>query len=51
MRTLHGITGIQVYMCRDLEDLNAFLLEHDGNIIDIQCTDEFFHVIYKAIEG
>ena len=50
MKTLYGITGIQVFMSRNLNELNAFLLEHDGNIIEVQCTDEFFHVIYKVSE-
>ena len=44
---MYGITGIKVWMTRDIDELNIFLADNDGNIIDIQCTDEFFHVIYR----
>jgi hypothetical protein len=47
MNTLFGITGIRVYMTYDIDELNKFLTDHDGNIVDIQCTDKYFHVIYK----
>ena len=44
---IFGITDIQVYMTSELQALNEFLQEHNGNIIDIQCTDKWFHVIYQ----
>lgn len=47
MKTLYGLTNMQVYMTSDIDELNQFLLEYDGNIIDIQCTDKFFHVVYR----
>ena len=47
---IYGITNIQVYMTSDTVELNLFLKDHDGNIIDIQCTDRYFHVIYKCEE-
>lgn len=50
MKTLYGITGIRVFIAQKIEAVNAFLEQHDGNIIDIQCTDNYFHVIYKATE-
>ena len=50
MKTLYGITNIQVYMTSDIDELNQFLLKHNGNIIDIQCTDKYFHVVYRYCE-
>lgn len=50
MNHLFGITNVQVFMTNDLDKLNSFLKEYSGNIIDIQCTDNWFHVIYKAWE-
>ncbi len=47
MRTLFGITNIQVYECDDIDELNEFLLEYNGNVIDIQCTAGVYHVIYQ----
>jgi hypothetical protein len=47
MKTLYGLNNIQVYMTADIDELNQFLLEYDGNIIDIQCTDKYFHVVYR----
>ena len=46
---MYGITGIRVFMTADLNALNIFLANFDGNIIDIQCTDDYFHVIYKEV--
>lgn len=50
MKNLYGITNLQVYMTSDIDELNQFLLEYDGNIIEIQCTDKYFHVVYKYRE-
>lgn len=51
MRTnLFGITNIQVYITCETSALNEFLIAHDGDIIDIQCTDKWFHVIYQDKE-
>lgn len=47
---IFGITKIQVWMTQYIDELNEFLLEHDGDIIEIQCTDEYFHVIYQKKE-
>lgn len=55
MKTLYGITNVQVYKTADVDDLNEFLLEYDGNIIDIQAknheTKIIYIVIYKYREG
>lgn len=54
MKTLYGITHIQVYTTNDIDELNQFLIEYDGNIIDIKITAEgnttVYHVIYKYRE-
>ena len=50
MRNMYGITGIRILMTRDIEEANRLLQEYDGNVIDIQCTDEFFHIIIKEVE-
>ena len=44
---MFGITKIRVYMTMYIDELNEFLVNHDGDIIDIQCTDDYFHVIYQ----
>lgn len=44
---LFGITNIQVYITCDTDALNEFLKTHDTAIIDIQCTDKWYHVIYQ----
>ena len=46
----YGITNLQVFMTDDTDVLNQFLLEYNGNIVDIQCTDQYFHVVYKYRE-
>ena len=51
MTHLYGLKNIQVYATKDIDELNQFLLEYNGDIIDIQCTDEWYHVIYKYREG
>lgn len=47
MKNLYGLTDIQLYMTQYIDELNEFLKDHNGNIIEIQCTDEYFHVLYK----
>ncbi len=48
MKNYFGLTGLQVYKTCSMEKLNEFLLEHDGDIIDIQvCSFDVFCVIYK----
>ena len=46
----YGLTNLQVFMTDDTDILNEFLLEYNGNIVDIQCTDKYFHVVYKYRE-
>jgi hypothetical protein len=48
---MFGITKIRVYMTMYIDELNEFLIAHDGDIIDIQCTDEYFHVIYQDLKN
>lgn len=43
----YGLTNLQVFMTEDIDVLNEFLLMYNGEIVDIQCTDKFFHVVYK----
>lgn len=50
MKTLYGLTNLQVYTFDNTDDLNEFLLEFNGNIVDIQCTDKAYHVLYKYRE-
>lgn len=50
MRNLFGITNIQVYEFDDVDDLNEFLLEYNGNIIDISKDSTTYSVIYKYRE-
>lgn len=50
MKTLYGLIGLQVFVTTDIEHFNQFLKEHDGNIVDIQCTDKYYHAIYKEME-
>jgi hypothetical protein len=47
MKTLYGLTNMQVYETSDVDELNQFLLEYDGNIIDIQFNNEKYVVIYR----
>ena len=47
MNHLYGITNIQVFVTTDLGELNRFLDEYNGNIIDIQLSDKTYYVIYK----
>lgn len=47
---IFGITNIQVWITQNLDELNKFLLKHNGNIIDIQCTYNYFHVVYQGLE-
>lgn len=48
MNKIYGITGIRVkfFVCEDksTNELNNFLEEHDGNIIDIQYQQNDFAV-------
>lgn len=50
MKNYFGITGIRIYLTQDIDEANAFLSEHDGDILDVQCTDEYFHIIHKDAE-
>lgn len=59
MNKMYGITGIKVkfFVCQngDANELNNFLEEYDGNIIDIQYQQNNFAVkqvmvVYKGIE-
>lgn len=50
MKTLYGLTNIQVCYFLDIDDLNVFLLENDSNIIDIQIHGTKYYVIYKDVE-
>ena len=58
MNKMYGITGIQVkffVIDNNSEELNEFLQEYDGNIIDIQYQQNDFAVrqimvVYKAFE-
>ena len=50
MNTLYGITNLQVYATDNLNEFNHFLLEHNGNIVDIQLTDKYYQVVYKSEE-
>lgn len=59
MNSMYGITGIQTKAFlvnkHDLSKVNAFLSEHDGNIINIQFIPMFQGfsrciIIYKAID-
>jgi hypothetical protein len=47
MKTLYGLTNLHVYTTEDLNELNLFLIEYDGNIVDIQITDTQYHVVYR----
>lgn len=47
MKTLYGLTHLHLYFTEDIDELNEFLIEYDGNIIDIQCTNNGYHVVYK----
>lgn len=51
MKNYFGITGIRLYAAQELDELNAFLTEHDGNIIDIIVTSEDVVIVYKADES
>ena len=50
MNKMYGLLGIQIYVTQYINDANQFLKEHEGDIIDIQCTDEYYHIIYKERE-
>ena len=60
MNKMFGITGIKVkfFSCfdkKDLDELNNFLCEYDGNIIDIQYQKsdvllDSIMVVYKAFD-
>ena len=59
MNNIFGITGIRTKAFEvnknDTSEVNAFLNEYDGNIIDIQIIPLFqgysrWMVIYKAVE-
>lgn len=58
MKSVYGITGIRVKAIEasheGLEEVNKFLEEHDGNIIDIQISPMMYGVtkyiiVYRAI--
>lgn len=50
MKHLYGLTNLQVFVTEDIDELNQFLLEYNGNIVEIICTDKRYHVIYKYRE-
>ena len=59
MNNIFGITGIRTRSFQveqnDTREVNAFLKEHDGNIIDIQivtmlCGYSRWVIIYKKVE-
>jgi hypothetical protein len=50
MKNLYGLTNIQTTYFLDVDDLNVFLLENDGNIVDIQIHGNKYYVIYKDVE-
>lgn len=50
MKHLYGLTNLQVFVTKDCDELNEFLLKYNGNIVEIQCTDEFYHVVYRYRE-
>ena len=59
MKNMFGYTGIHVKAIEvdknDVTEVNEFLEEYDGNIIDIQIIPMFqgvsrFVIVYKAIE-
>jgi len=59
MQNVYGITGIQVKIIEvtntDAEELNGFIAEYDGNIIDIQTVGMMygvckFIITYKAFD-
>lgn len=60
MKNLYGMTGIEVKIIEvygnEVEELNNFLKEYDGNIIDVQAIGMFngfakFVIMYKATEN
>ena len=59
MKNLYGMTGIEVKIIEvygnEVEELNNFLKEYNGNIIDVQTIGMFngfvkFIIMYKATE-
>ena len=59
MNNMYGITGIKVKIIevnsRETKELDDFLAEYDGNIIDIQTVGMLygvckFIITYKAVE-
>ena len=50
MKNYYGITGIRLYAAQEIDELNAFLAAHDGNIIDIIVTSEDIVIVYKVGE-
>lgn len=61
MKNIYGLTGIRVkVICQPMNDLtakevNRFLEEYDGNIIDIQVQPPMYDcdryiITYKAVE-
>ena len=50
MKNYFGITGIRLYAAQEIDELNAFLAAHDGNIIDIIFTSEGVVIVYKVEE-
>lgn len=47
---MFGIKNIKVWMTQNIDELNDFLSNHNCDILDIQCTDKYFHVIYQCLE-
>lgn len=49
---MYGITGIMVkfFDSKDEMEINHFLCEYDGNIINVQYSNGKVMVIYKAME-
>lgn len=50
MTHYYGLKNLQVFVTADVDELNQFLLEYDGNIIDIKCTNDGFCVVYRYRE-
>lgn len=50
MKNYIGIKGIRLYAAHKLDELNAFLAAHDGNILDIVVTSEDVVIVYKDEE-
>ena len=47
MTSLFGITNLQVAIFTYTDDVNRFLIQHDGNIVQIQNGTNDIMVIYR----